>query len=498
MGKRSSQWSVSTPPAGGAAFDKNIRRSGLTQSATFPKFCRITRKGDGAVDATAIRGSFLDAEGNNQHDHGEYHVERLDISFVNVFLEDWVSRYYPTGGGRRKSRQGLTKNHKIAFASVGVVALIGALMVVLGEPEVPETQDIIWIAEKTTRSPGILPQPLEDRIHEAADEGGATLTAYAVGGRAQKIGTVDLDVTQDGDRVDDEARRAATVDRRVATLTGQLAGASAGTDGFSLYQALRVGADEAANSGVPVEVWLSTTVLSASVDPLSISTMTENEADPSQAVDELKKGSLGNLDLSMVNLHVILLNPVGANQEPLTPRSETWRTTFIRTLAEQLGAVVTDPLRENATRAPWPNASAVPPIVPMPEPTPVTPPPPPVDDEPPPPPRIDNAAFAPDTATLLDSAAVHVAVSAVVAAYKAEPDRYRVRVTGYCARFGGRDGAIRLSTARADAIAALLRKDGVAGAAITTRGVGFDERADPSQPPTSPAQRVVVIQLVTR
>lgn len=409
-----------------------------------------------------------------------------------------MSRYYQTGGTRRKSRQGLTKNHKIAFASVGVVALVGAVMFALGEPEVPMTQDIIWVAEKTTRSPGVLPQALEERLHNASDEGGAQLTVYAVGGLARKVGKTNLDVTQDGDRVEDKARRAATVDRRVSELTGELSLSRVGDEGFSLYQALRVGADEAATTGGPVEVWLSTTVLSGSLDPLSISMLTENETDPSQAVDELKKGSLGNLDLSLVDLHVILLTPVGTDQEPLTPRSETWRTTFIRTLTEELGATVIDPLRENTTRPPWPNASAVAPIVPMPEPTPVTAPPPPKDHEPPPPPRIDNAAFEPDTATLLDPAAVRVAVSAVVAAYKAEPDRYRIRVVGYCAKFGDRDGAVRLSAARADAIAQLLRGDGVDGAAIGTHGVGFDERADPTQPPTSPAQRVVVIQLVTR
>lgn len=321
---------------------------------------------------------------------------------------------------------------------------------------------------------------------------------YAVGGHAQKIGSVGLDVTQDGDRIDDQARRASAIDRRVSTLTGELVRSPVGGDGFSLYQALRVGADEAASASAPVEVWLSTTVLSGSVDPLSIPTLTGNEADPSQAVDELKNGSLGKLDLSLVNLHVLLLSPVGDGQEPLTPRSESWRSTFIRTLAEQLGATVTDPLRENAARPAWPNSSAVPAIIPMPEPTPAKPPPPVVKNEPPPPPRIDNAAFEPDRATLLDPATVHVAVSAVVQAYKAQPGRYQVKIVGYCARFGGRDGAIRLSTKRAEAIAVLLQDDGVDPADIDTRGAGFDELADPTQPPMSPAQRVVVIQLATR
>jgi outer membrane protein OmpA-like peptidoglycan-associated protein len=276
-----------------------------------------------------------------------------------------------------------------------------------------------------------------------------------------------------------------------------LARSAVGAEGFSLYQALRVGADEAATTGRPVEVWLSTTVLSGSVAPLGIPTLTENETDPSQAVDELKKGSLGQLDLSMVDLHVILVSPIG---EPLTPRSESWRATFIRALAEQLGATVTDPLHENATRPPWPHASKVPPIEPMLEPTPVNPPPQ-ARGEPPQPPRIDNAAFEPDRATLIDPAAARQAVSAIVQAYKADPGHFRVIVTGYCAKFGGRDGAIDLSTRRAETVAELLRGDGIAGAAgadVEARGVGFDERADPAQPPQSPAQRVVVIQLVTR
>jgi outer membrane protein OmpA-like peptidoglycan-associated protein len=401
-----------------------------------------------------------------------------------------VNRYYNPPRGRPKSNQGLTKNHKIALVSVGVVAMIAALMVVLGEPEPPEAQDIIWVAEKTTVSPGVVPTALRERVRAAGDEGGARLTAYAVGARAEKVDTVDLDVIREGTRVDAPA----TVERRLSGLTGELARSSVGAEGFSLYQALRVGADEAANTGRPVEVWLSTTVLSGSVAPLGIPTLTENETDPSQAVDELKKGSLGQLDLSMVDLHVILLNPIG---EPLTPRSESWRATFIRTLAEQLGATVTDPLHENATRPAWPHASTVPPIEPMPEATPVNPPPQ-AKGEPPQPPRIDNAAFAPDSATLIDPAAAHQAVSQIVEAYKADPGHFRVIVTGYCAKFGGRDGAIDLSTRRAETVAELLRNDGIAGADIEARGVGFDDRADPAQPPQSPAQRVVVIQLVTR
>jgi outer membrane protein OmpA-like peptidoglycan-associated protein len=401
----------------------------------------------------------------------------------------------------RSSRQGrdrrLSKNHKIALGCGVAIALIATLMIALGNPPPPTAYELIWVAEKTTRAPGTMPTAIKDRIKELGNEGGGRLTVYAAGDRTERIGSVDLDVTQDGDRVTDANRRAAAIDRRIATLTKKLADTPVGDRGFSLYQALRVGADEAARSGAPVEVWLSTTVLSASTDPLSLPTLTDNEAEPSQAVAELLKGSLHDLDLHQVNLHLVLLNPVGDNQQPLNPRSESWRTTFITNLCKELGAQVSDPLRDSTTVRAWLNSSEVPAIVPMVDKTPVQPKQVPVaKGDPPPSPRIDNAAFHPDSAILVDPGAVSRAVSQVVAAYQQNPGHFRVRVTGYCARIGAPEGARTLSAERASAISTLLQAQGVRQSDIEARGVGFDERADQTQDPQSPAQRVVIIQLV--
>jgi outer membrane protein OmpA-like peptidoglycan-associated protein len=406
-----------------------------------------------------------------------------------------VKTYYDPQASRGRNRR-LTRNHQIFLGAAVAVAALVALMVVLGESQAPEVTQLVWVTEKTSRAPGVVPAAVRDRIRELGAEGGGRLTVYAVGNRAERIGSVDLDVKQDGDRVADPARQAAAVDRRLATLTGHLAQTSVGDRGFSLYQALRTGADEAARTGAPVEMWLSTTVLSGSTDPLSIPTLTQNEVDPSQAVDELLKGSRRDLDLHVVDLHIVLLTPVGDDQEPLNPRSESWRTLFIKQLTEKLGATVSDPLHDSTTRSAWANPSAVPAIVPLAEKTPVEPPKAPARQDLTPP-RIDNAAFLPNEATLVNPAAAHQAVSQVVAAYKSDPGRYKVTVTGYCARFGDRDGAIRLSSDRAQAIANLLQADGVAPADITSRGVGFDELADPAGSPQSPTQRVVIIRLVT-
>jgi outer membrane protein OmpA-like peptidoglycan-associated protein len=341
-----------------------------------------------------------------------------------------------------------------------------------------------------------VPNAVRDRVRELSAIGGGRLAVYAVGSQARRVASYDLDLKADGDQVKDETLRAAAVDRRLALAGKEVAKASVGAAGFSLYEALRVGSDEVANTGAPVEVWLSTTVFAGSADPLSVADLAA--AEPSQAVDELMNGSLKDLKLDLVDLHIVTLTPVGEEQLPLTPRSESWRNTFIVKLAERLGATVNEPLHDGSTKDAWANSSAVPPIVPLAEPHPQPPPPPPPVNSPPPSPRIDNASFKPDTATLIDPAAARITVSQIVESYRANPGRFHVKITGYCAKFGGRDGAIRTSLDRAKAVAALLQTDGVLVADLEVSGAGYDRLADSSQPPQSAAQRVVIIELIPR
>jgi outer membrane protein OmpA-like peptidoglycan-associated protein len=288
------------------------------------------------------------------------------------------------------------------------------------------------------------------------------------------------------------------LDRRLDRVVAALDQVAVGHTGFSLYEALKVGVDEAARTDGRVEVWLSTTVLSGTTDPLSIATLTESDTDPSQAVDELMAGSLQNLDMSEVDLNLVLLTPVGDTQQPLGPRAEHWRSTFMTTLAGRLGATVGDPVPDDNTALAWHNAAAVPAIEPMADKTPMVPPAREDPSQPPEPPRFDNAAFHPDSAELVDPAAARAAVSQLVAFQRVNATHYRIRVVGYCARFGKAEGARRTSRLRAEAIAELLRHEGVAEADIDIHGKGHDERADPTQDPKSPAQRVVVISLIAR
>jgi outer membrane protein OmpA-like peptidoglycan-associated protein len=403
-----------------------------------------------------------------------------------------VKEYDYRGGGRRNRIRRPTRNRGIVLGAGGVVVTLIVAVVLLWQTKEPGPE-MIWVAEKTTRAPGAIPLAIRDRVKELSGQGGS-LKVYAVGGHAEYVGAAALEVTQDGDRISDPKRHAAAVDRRLLGLGKKVAASPVGERGFSLYAALRVGADEAARTGAAVEVWLSTTVLSASDDPLSLPTLTGNETDPGQAVDELMKGPLKDLDLSLIELHLVLLTPVGDEQQPLNPRSESWRGAFLTKLATQLGATVGDPLHDNATPGAWPKSSEVAAIVPMVEKTPEPPRPQP-SNEPPEPPRIDNAAFLPDTATLIDPDAVRQAVGQVVAAYKNSPGRYRLTVNGYCANFGSRDGAIRTSRDRATAVSVLLREEGVQPGDISTNGFGFDQRADPAKDPRDPAQRVVVIRI---
>jgi hypothetical protein len=219
------------------------------------------------------------------------------------------------------------KNAKILIGALLAVLFVGALMVFLPDDEAGTTE-IVWITEKTTRSPGVFPDALRSRIDELSADGGVRLVVHAVGGRGNHVTTTDLDLVQDGDKVTDPDRRRAAVDSKLAEVTAQLASVPVGDKGFSLYAALRTAADEAARIGGPVEVWLSTTVLSGSTDPLSIPMLTEAEVDPSQAVDELMKGPLRDLDLGGVRLEVVLLTPV--RRESTTPRScrtrQSWST----------------------------------------------------------------------------------------------------------------------------------------------------------------------------
>jgi len=402
---------------------------------------------------------------------------------------------YPGYGPRPEPVRRLTGSQRVYVVAIVVALAIGGLAYWLGTPERPPAGRVLWIAEKTTSTPGVLPDELRQHLVALSGGSGAALTAYAVGETAGEVDTVDLVFTRDGDPETDDRIREAGVRRRLDDLMTKMSAAGVGATGFSLYAALRAVADESAGLSGRLDVWLSTTLLTGSVDPLDLPKLTA--ADPRAAVEEAVQGALGDLDLSHVHLHPVIMTPVGDGQRAMNPATDSWRWGFVAELATRLGATVDRPRHEPSTAAPWENASRTPLVLPLPDPTrtvePVRPEKPGVF-------VIDNVAFLGDKADLVDPAGTEARLAAVVAEYlrraELDPDT-PVTVVGYCARFGPADGARSLSARRAEVIGGLLTGRGVPAGAIHTEGHGFDEPADPNQPPTAPAQRVVVVTVGT-
>lgn len=347
------------------------------------------------------------------------------------------------------------------------------------------------MAEKTTAAPGAVPEELTTAAYDAAGSRGGELVVYPVGRQAKRLQPMSLTVERNGDIEQDKRRRMMTIDKRLTDLRGAIDDAPVGDEGFSLYAALQAMADEAAKADGRIDVWFSTTVLTGSVDPLRIPALTA--ADPSAAVAEIMKGKIQRLDLSNVDLHPVLLVPVGADQQPLTAVDEDWRSDFVIRLGEALGATVTPPVRSDTGQPTWAAPAVVPPVIPLPDATPTLKPQACANSTC----VIDNLAFKGDEATLINHETARLKVAAFVDALP-PPGNRRIIVTGFTAAIGNAETSRNLSRERARVIAELLHGEGVALDEIEIEGLGFDRRADPTKPPADPAQRVVVLTLERR
>lgn len=398
--------------------------------------------------------------------------------------------------GRGRSPVGdraLTRRQVLIWVSV-VLALLIVLGLLLGPGHPSAVRDVVVIAEKTTRAPGMLAAEVRQRILAIARTGdGGQLAVHAVGARDFALRPVDLAIMRNNERENDPGRRDNAIEHRLTALASELDAAPVGSEGFNLVAALQVAASASTKTDRRVEVWLQTTLLSSSSDPLRMADLTA--AEPEQAVKEvIRSTKIGTLDLSRVDLHPVLLAPVGDDQAPLTPWDNAWRTAFINDLGSALGATVSPPILAESSGPAWSAASTVPPIPAHEERTPSFPPAP--DGESPV--VIDTAGFVPDTATLLDLEATRGKVAGLVSRYEQAKGKYTIEVKGFTAAFGDAESSRILSRERAAVLGTLLAKAGIPRGDIHTVGVGFDERADPTQHPKSAAQRVVVIRLLPR
>jgi outer membrane protein OmpA-like peptidoglycan-associated protein len=189
----------------------------------------------------------------------------------------------------------------------------------------------------------------------------------------------------------------------------------------------------------------------------------------------------------------VLLVPVGANQQPVTAADEAWRVDFVTHLGSALGANVEPPVRSDSDDPPWASPAAVPPVLPLADATPAVAADTCASDIC----VIDNLTFQPDKATLVDHDSARRRVAAYVAAHPLGSG-HTIRVTGFTAAFGDRDGSRMLSRERARMIARLLEEEGVPPESYLVDGVGFDRRADLSKGPQDRAQRVVILSIERR
>jgi outer membrane protein OmpA-like peptidoglycan-associated protein len=400
----------------------------------------------------------------------------------------------PARGRAVPGGQGLSRREILIALGLGAAALAGG-GIYLGSGATSPDGEVLYFAEKTTRSPGRMAPEVRKRFFDLASQGGGRIVPFAVGERLSPLRPVDLAVVRQGETENDPGLLGAVITHRLDTLDRECGRAPVGQPGFNLVRALQSMEAESRKFGRPLEVWFQSTVLSSTGDPLKVAALVA--ADPKAAVEQLMaKTTLAKLDLSRVNLHPVLLTPIGDGQEPLSLAAEAWRAAFITQLGSALGAQVSPPIRSDVTGPAWPNSSTVAPIVSKEDPTPVTTLPPDPGGEPPA--AIDNAAFFPDSDTVLDLAGFRPKIALMVARYNAARGAFPMEVKGFTAAFGNSDSARVLSRQRAAVIGDLLAAGGVPRSDIHCLGVGFDEAAYPTEAPRSAAQRVVIMKLVKR
>jgi hypothetical protein len=79
----------------------------------------------------------------------------------------------PHGRGPAARRPRWSKNKAIGLGAAGVIAAVVGAMILLGNDEPAEATDIVWVAEKTTRAPGGMPESLRARLNDlGAQDGG--------------------------------------------------------------------------------------------------------------------------------------------------------------------------------------------------------------------------------------------------------------------------------------------------------------------------------------
>jgi outer membrane protein OmpA-like peptidoglycan-associated protein len=255
--------------------------------------------------------------------------------------------------------------------------------------------------------------------------------------------------------------------KALAELINTIASAKATSDGINPLGALSAAADLLEGQTAPVIV--STSTGNSDVPPLDLTEPSLSAADPAEVLAQLKaRKALPSL--AGVELIWSGINRDAGTQKPLAQsQKETFKKIWAVT-AEAAGAQVRFvPAPSSGAPAKHSGAHRVKPVEPLAS-TPVvfapaggtfvyT--------------NASALGFAPDSTTLRDPAAAAATAQDLAAWLKADPRR-AITITGTTASAGDDAGRAALSTARADAVADLVAKEGIARDRITTTGAGIN------------------------
>lgn len=385
---------------------------------------------------------------------------------------------------RRRSRR--TPRSWLLVVVIVLFTGMGAVVLLLPRPVgAAGTRTLIFAMQRTQEEGApLVPAELRARAEElAASRNARLVVVQAAGDGGRQAGpTVELRVDREpGQPENDPTARRAGADRLLdgaITMATATPPAGDGRDLASLLSAISAVRGYGDN-----EVWLVTFGLGTR-DPADARVLMA--ADPGQAASAVA-ADLHGVSLARTTIHLVLAPPAG-DQPWLTARTAAWREAFDTALLRGLGGDVVSVQADLVARASSPGAPAAPVVPNLPDatPTPPTPPHGPISVP------LDTATFfQPDSATLAGSRQDVLASLKPIVDGVRSGQYARIEVVGRCARFGPAGSARELSLQRAQAVADLLRSQGVVVDPTDVRGIGYDDPLPPD--PRDPANRSVTV-----
>jgi outer membrane protein OmpA-like peptidoglycan-associated protein len=407
-------------------------------------------------------------------------------------FDEFYSLLEPTLSPQRRESATVLKFIAVIAALVSIVAVL----VVSHRPKPFQSVRLVVALSMTAQEAGLTkaPEDVLTAAKTAAAHGGGTLVLLSSSSYpGQQVGEpVDLRVLTDGEPEHDARTRDDIIVRRVnKAFTALLA--SPPTQPGRSFTAQLSGVSAALRSEAINIVYLYSIGLSTTQPDDARRLMAAEAGQAAAAVPAAAVPSLAGAEV-----HATLTAAAG-NQPPLSGPSLKWRDSYVEALLIRTGAASIDVHDDNTARPPIEGAPQAPVVRNIELPTPGLPS---VPLHPKPDTTVidldTSASFQPNVAILnMTPAQLTSALTPILVAWRESGKTLRVRVTGHCAAWGPREGAVRLSQQRAQVITDELRKRGVQVADSDVTGKGYDDPPDPLHPQAA-TNRVVEIEAASR